>query len=380
MSNMNYKNILRRILQIVIFLVLIFIGKKISEKFISSKKPQEKSTEIPVRYVNFLIVENSDLPALIPITGRLIAKEKINIIAEVTGTLRESGKLFKEGVTYNSGEILLQIEAGEFRMNLLSQKSAFLNLLTQLLPDLKMDYPSGAAKWDSYIRNYQIEKPLADLPEAQGQEKFFLSSRNVYQQYYNIKSMEERLAKYTITAPFSGTVTMSSVYPGMTVVQGQLLGEFLNPNSYEIETAVNSADLAFISVGNETQLKSDETGKTAMGKVIRISYKTDASTQSVRVFLSVQGSDLREGMYMTGAIRTGTFNNVFEIPRKLLTDRKTVFTIADTALAEKPVEVVRVNLNTVTVRGLENGTVLMNENMPGAYIGMPVRKKDSPKQ
>lgn len=371
---------LRRIIQIVIFLVLVVIGVMISKKFIASKKSQDKTTEKPVSFVRTMVVENTDIPAVITVTGRLTAKEKISIIAEVTGTLKEGGKLFKEGVSYQQGETLLTIEAGEFRMNVLAQKSAFLNLLTQMMPDLKIDYPQSAGKWSDFIKNFQIEKPLPQLPEADGQEKFFLSSRNVFQQYYAIKSLEERLAKYTITAPFSGTVSMSNVYPGMTIPQGQLLGEFLNPDAYEIEAALNSSDLSFVAVGNEVELTSSEFSKPLTGKLIRISDKIDPATQSVKIFISVQDKNLREGLYVTGNIRTGTFENAFEIPRKLLLNGRKVFTVADTVLAEKQVDVVRINLNTAVVRGLEDGTILMNENMSGAHIGMPVRKKETAEQ
>lgn len=366
---------LRRIIQIIIFIVLVFIGMMISRKFVNSKKAQDKTAEKPVSYVRTLVVENNDIPAIITVTGRLTAKEKISIISEVTGTLKDNGKLFKEGVSYNAGETLLSIEAGEFRMNLLAQKSAFLNLLTQMMPDLKMDYPQSAAKWNEFIKNFQIEKPLNTLPEADGQEKYFLSSRNVFQQYYAIKSLEERLAKYTITAPFYGTVSISNVYPGMTIPQGQLLGEFLNPNAYEIEAALNSSDLKLISVGNEVELTSAESSTVLKGKLIRISDKIDPATQSVKIFIAVQSNTLREGMYVTGKIQTGTFENVFELPRKLLLEGEKVFAVADTVLAEKKVEVIRINLNTAIVRGLENGTVLMDETISGAYTGMPVRKK-----
>lgn len=366
----------KTIRQVIITVVIIVIGI-IGFKFLSGqKKVEDRRTDKAKPFVRTLVVENGEVPSVIAITGRLLAREKISVIAEVMGTLKEGNKVFKEGVAYSKGETMLSIDANEFRMNLLAQKSAFLNLLTQMMPDLKIDYSESAGKWDSYIKSFELEKPLPTLPEADGQEKFFLSSRNVYQQYYAIKSLEERLAKYNIVAPFSGTVTVSNVYPGMTLPAGQMLGEFLNPNSFEIETAIPAGDMKYIKIGDKVNLKSSELGKSWEGRVARISDKIDPSTQSVKVFVSVQGSGLREGLYLSGDIRSGSFENSFELPRKLLVDDNMVFTIQDSVLAKQEVEIVKVNRGSVVIKGLSDNTILLNESMPGAYDGMLVKRKE----
>ncbi len=366
----------KTIRQIAITLVILGIGVAGFMFMKSQEKVEDRRTDKARPYVRTLIVENGTVPSTISITGRLVAREKISVIAEVMGTLKESNKVFKEGVAYSKGEVMLSIDANEFKMNLLAQKSAFLNLLTQMMPDLKIDYSSSASKWDEYVNVFELEKPLAPLPEADGQEKFFLSSRNVYQQYYAIKSLEERLAKYDITAPFNGAVTVSNVYPGMTVPAGQMLGEFLNPSSFEIETAVPAGDMKFVKMGDKVNLGSTELGKNWEGKVVRISDKIDPATQSVKIFVAVQGSGLREGLYLSGEIHSGTFENAYELPRKLLVDDSMVFTVKnDTMLSKQEVEIVKVNRGSVVIKGLNDNTVLLNENMSGAFDGMLVKLK-----
>jgi membrane fusion protein (multidrug efflux system) len=366
----------RKIIQIVIGLALIAVGVFGFNKFKSMKKAQDKQTGKSVRYVRTIKVENSDINSTIPITGRLTAREKISVIAEVMGRLQETPKDFKEGVAFNKGEVLLKIDPKEFQMNLLAQKSGFLNLVTQMMPDLKLDYPEGAKKWQEFIDAFELDKPLPDYPDAtSNQEKYFLASRNIYQQYYSIKSLEERLAKYIIRAPFDGTVSMSNVYPGMTVPIGQMLGEFLNPSSYEIDAAVNTTDINFINIGDEVKLASKDLNQTWTGKVIRISDKIDPSTQSIKIIVSVSGKGLKEGLYLQGEIKTGVLENSFELPRKLLVENSFVYSVEDTMLHENEVEVLKINRSSAIVKGLEDGTVLLDESLPGAYEGMPVRSK-----
>lgn len=358
-------------------IVVFIIGAAffVFKVFSGQKKPKNNVVGKAIPYVRTIEVINGEVPSVIQVTGRLVAREKISVIAEVMGTLKESNKIFKEGVAYSAGEVMLRIDANEFKMNLLAQKSAFLNLLTQMMPDLKIDYSDKATKWEKFIKDFDLEKPLPELPEAEGQEKFFLSSRSVYQQYYAIKSLEERLAKYEIVAPFSGTVTVSNVYPGMTIPAGQMLGEFLNPNTFEIETAVASGDIRYIKIGDMVNLSSAELGRTWQGRVARISDKIDPATQSVKVFVSVQGGGLREGLYLTGEIKSGTFESAYELPRRLLVDQDMVYVVKDTVLEKQEVEILRVNRGTVVIKGLVDNTVIMDESIPGAYDGMLVRRK-----
>lgn len=365
----------KTIRQIIITVVILGLGGVAFKTLSDQNKPKETRAKKAVPYVKTLVVENGEVPSKLVVTGRLVAREKISVIAEVVGVLKESNKLFKEGVAYNSGEVMLSIEAEEFRMNLLAQKSAFLNLLTQMMPDLKIDYPDKAGKWEKFIKDFNLEKPLPSLPDADGQEKFFLSTRNVYQQYYAIKSLEERLSKYTIKAPFSGTVTISNIYPGMTIPAGQMLGEFLNPNSFEIETAVPAGQVGKISIGDAVTLTSKELGKEWEGRVVRISDKIDPATQSVKIFVSVKGQGLKEGLYLAGEINSGVFENAYELPRRLLVDENMVYVVKDTVLQKQEIEILKVNRGSVVVQGLSDNTVLMDESMPGAFEGMLVRQK-----
>ena len=71
-------------------------------------------------------------------------------------------------------------------------------------------------------------------------EAFSGTDRNFVQlfisNYYGVKSAEERLNKYKITAPFDGVISTSFVENGTMARAGLILGEFINSDSFEIET------------------------------------------------------------------------------------------------------------------------------------------------
>ena len=218
------------------------------------------------------------------------------------------------------------------------------------------------------------------MPELKDEkERYFLASRNIYTQYYNIRSLEEKLSKYTISAPFSGVVTESNVDAGTNIRVGQKLGEFIDPDSYEMEAAVNLRDIGFISVGEIVELTSPDLPGSWVGTVKRVSDKIDPATQTIRVFISVSGKGLKEGMYLKGGILSALVPNALEVDRKLLLGDTALYAVKDTTLYLQPIELVKLGTGTAVVTSVPEGTALVNNNVVGAYPDMPVRVADTVK-
>lgn len=364
----------RQITIVVAFLLLI--GAFLGARFISSqKKPAERTPQqIAIKSVKTRVVENGPVPVMIPITGRLAARQKIDIFAEVGGVLRMGSKPFKEGNYFKKGESLVRIDDEEFQLNILAQKSALYNQMILLLPDLKLDYPESFQTWKAYVDEFDVQQPLKPLPAASNeQEKYFIGARNLYNLFYTIKSQEARAAKYRIPAPFSGVVTESSIDPGTLVRTGQKMGEFIDPYQFELEASVSMEDLQHFQVGAQVALQSETLSGTWKGSVIRISDRIDPNTQTVRVFISTNGKGLRDGMYLIGTIAGKSIDQAVAIDRKLLVDQKWVFVVQNEALELQAVEPVRFSVEQLIVKGIPDGTTLLNESVAGAYKGMEVQ-------
>lgn len=366
----------RQLILALIGLAIVYGAYMGSKAMVRSKKPQaRKEAPASVKTVSTFKVANGDVQSTIPITGKLVAENRTELYAEVAGMLKTQSKVFKEGNSFKKGEVLLRIDDSEYRMSILSQKSALLNTFTQLLPDLKIDFPNSFEKWNNYLKDFSIEGALPALPEVTDEkEKFYLASRNIFGQYYNIKSMEERLSKYVIKAPFDGVVVTSQIDPGTNVRVGQSLGEFIDPTTYELEAAVGLKDIELISTGDVVILNSPDVAGEWTGKIKRVSNKIDDATQTVRVFVSVTGKGLKEGMYLTGSIESELVPEAMEIDRKLLVTSSEVYIVDDGALRLKTVEVIKFGTGTAIVKGLPEGADLLDGTIVGAYSGMPVRK------
>jgi membrane fusion protein, multidrug efflux system len=366
--------LLRRRLSIVLGLVLMVGGVVTCNKLKSSKAETERSTPASqARMVRTLVAQNGPVQLSIPVTGRLRAMDRMVITAEVGGTVQRTGKDFREGVSFRQGEVLFRIDNGEVRAQVNAQQSAFIRGLVQLVPDMRIDLPDVAAKWEAYLKSVPVEGQLPELPKlASEQERNYLAGRGILDQYYSIRALYERLGKYTVTAPFDGVVVGAGIEAGAIITPGTRLGEFIAPGSLELETAIGAGELAYVSVGDTLRLASKEVPGTFRGRIVRIGESIDAGTQTVKLFVQVSGQGMRDGQYLTGNIQAGSVSEAVSVPRSALLEEAALYTVRDSALVKQPVEVMHQGVEQAVVKGLVSGQVVVIDRLSGAHEGMRV--------
>lgn len=373
---------MRKYITIFIGLLLIAFGAYVYYD-LSNKKKQQRPQKRQVAPTVFIKnVTNTTVPVKVVESGRLVAKNRIDLFAEVQGVMEPTGKEFKPGVYYRKGEVIVRIRDDDFYANLQAQKSNLQNLITSILPDLRLDFPEAYKKWDDYIKHFDMDKPIAPLPEPTTEkEKYFITGRNIYTTYYNTKNLEIVLAKYNLRAPFSGVLTEALVNPGTLVRPGQKLGEFIDPSVYEMEVAVNKSLLPALKVGKKVEVRDmDNPRKVWYGKIVRINGKVDRATQTIKVYVELRGDDLKEGMYLEAVMNGNPIENAIEIPRNLLVEESKVFVVRDSVLQLADVKPVFYHEKTVIIKGLKDGEMMLSGIVPGAYPGMEVKIYDGKKQ
>ncbi len=364
----------KRRMTIVLGLLLMVGGVVTCNKLKDSRSsPPRNEAPAAVRAVRVLTASNGPVRLSIPVTGRVRATDRMVITAEVSGSLQRTGRVFREGSTFRHGEVLLRIDDGEVRAQINAQQSAFLRALVQLVPDMRIDMPEQAPKWEAYLRNVPVDGALPELPQlASEQERNYLAGRGVLDQYYGIRALYERKDKYVITAPFDGVVTSAGVEPGTIVTPGTRLGEFIAPGSLELETAVGAGELALVQVGDTLRLRSNEGPGSWVGRIIRIGESIDATTQTVKIYVAVSGQGLRDGQYLSGSIEGGTIANAVGVPRGALLPDDALYVVRDSALQKAPVQVLHQGVEQAVVRGLVDGQAVVTDRLSGAYEGMRV--------
>ncbi len=367
---MDTRKIILSVLGILIIVLAVFGAKRIMD----SKKSFKPKAEKVVKTVFAEAIKNSTIPIQVPANGNLTAKRRVELFAEVQGVFRKGNKLFKEGQRYNSGETIIRIDASEYRASVQSAKSNLFNQLTSIMPDLRLDYPDLFPKWEAYLSSFDMNQTTPALPEMTTEkEKFFISGRGIMTSFYNVKNLEQRLSKYRVAAPFNGVLTEALVTEGTLIRGGQKLGEFINTGVYELEVSISKTYSDLLKVGEKVVLTNLEKTKTYNGKVARINGSIDVASQTIKAFIDVADSELREGMYLEANLEAKSERDAIEIDRNLLLDNDQLFVVRDSILDLIDVHPVYFTAKKVVLKNVPDGTVIVTRPVVGAYTGMIVK-------
>lgn len=365
---------MRKIILSILGLLLIVGGFFAAKAIADSKKSSKPKVQKVVKTVLTEVVKNGNVAIKVPTNGNLVAKNKVELFAEVQGVFIKGNKLFKTGERYQRGEAIIRIDASEYAANVQSAKSDLYNQITSIMPDLRLDYPEIFPKWQQFLTNYDLSKSTPPLPEmTSDKEQFFINGRGIQSSYYSVKNLEQRLSKYRISAPFNGVVTESLVTEGTLVRSGQKLGEFINTDIYELEVSVSKNFSDLLKVGKAVQLSALNNAENYEGKVVRINGRVDQATQTIKVYIEVKNSNLKEGMYMEANLDAKNEVDAIEIDRSLLLEGDKIFVVRDTVLDLIDVKPVYFSDKTVVLKNVPDGEVIVSKPLLGAYTGMAVK-------
>lgn len=365
---------MRKIILSIVGILLIIGSFLFAKKLIADKnKPKPVQAKV-VKTVFIDTVQNSTIPIVIAANGKLEAKRRLELYAEVQGIFKTGNKLFKPGQEYRAGQTLIKIDAAEYYASVQSSKSNLYNSIAAIMPDLRLDFPDIFDKWQNYLNSFDLNKTTPKLPEmTSDKENYFITGRSIVSNYYNVKTQEQRLAKYYISAPFSGILTQALVTEGTLIRSGQKLGEYIDPSVYEMEVAISKTFANLLKVGEEVALNNLDKTESYKGKVSRINGSIDPTTQTITAYIEVKNTSLKEGMYLEANLNAKEEADAIEIDRNLLLESQQVYVVKDSLLDVLDVKPVYFSDTKVVLKNVPNGTVILKKPVPGAYAGMLVK-------
>ncbi|WP_283635972.1 efflux RND transporter periplasmic adaptor subunit [Aquaticitalea lipolytica] len=365
---------MRKLILTILGVLLIIASFFFAYKLIESKNKVKPVPQKVVKTVFVDTVKNSTIPIVIPANGNLTAKRRIELYAEVQGIFTPGTTLFKAGQTYRQGQTLIRIDASEYYASVQSAKSNLYNSIAAIMADLRLDFPEVFPKWQAYLNGFDLNTTTPKLPSmASEKENYFITGRGIVSNYYNVKNLEQRLSKYTISAPFDGILTEALVTEGSLIRSGQKLGEFIDPSVYEMEVAISKSFANLLKVGEKVELNNLDGTETFTGIVSRVNGSIDATTQTITVFIEVKSELLKEGMYLEARLDAKQEENAIEINRNLLLDTNQIFVVRDGVLDVVDVKPVYFSDTKVVLKDVPNGAIILSRSVPGAYAGMLVK-------
>lgn len=298
--------------------------------------------------------------------GRIYSADEIPLSAEVSGRILAGDVPLKEGQAFRKGDVLVRIYSDDVQASLRSARSGYLQLLSQYLPDISIDYPDQYEKWSTFFNEIDINRELPPLPEIETeQERVFLASRNLLSQYYTIQQQEINFKKYTIEAPFNGSYQTVTKQVGAVTGMNAEIATLIRTDYMEATIPVMPKDVEWLETGMTLKL-ARENGESVTGTITRIADFIDSSTQSVNIYVNIYRDNalgIRAGEYVEAHFTRQDLYEGFKLPREALLDNNQVYLLKEGKLQRENVIVHQKMDDFVVINGLPEGAQIVTESL-----------------
>ena len=368
----------RKITFITVALIILLGGSAaLSLLFVSMKpEPPRKPDAELKRFVKTDTVEYKDMESPVTALGRVVSGSEVLLVSEAAGKIEKGEVNLKKGSSFKKGQLLASIYKDEVELALKARKSNFLNTLTNLLPDLKVDFPDQYNQFLKFFNSVDLNKELPALPTANSEKlKIFLASRSILSEYYGIKQDEKKLSRHSMYAPFNGTFTQVNYEVGAYVNAGGQIAKMITTDLLEIEVPVENMHSKWIKIGDKVKVYSQNRETEMAGTVVRKADFVDMDTQSRSIFVKVSNSSDKEllaGEYKLVEFPGQIIPSVMEIPRNAIFNSNEVFTVVDGKLKKREIDIIKVNETTLIFKGLEAGAKVVIESLINVKENTPV--------
>jgi HlyD family secretion protein len=362
LNKMTKKNLLYGGISIaVILMAFVFSSYLISTKP-APRKDDNKINTVYVKADKVNLLENkSDMTY----RGRVTAFDNVSLAAEVQGKIMQGDVRFKAGESFTKNDVLVKIYCEDVEASLKSGISSFLQTLSKILPDLKVDYPDEYEKWSAFFNAIDVGKPMPVLPEIDSnKEKVFLAANNVLASYYTLQQREINLRRYTIYAPFSGSFKSVNKEIGAIASPGAELATIIRSDKLEVVVPIFPSDLQWIKKGDKVKVTSNH-NNIQTATISRISGFVDEATQSVNTYLTYHANgknSFLQGQYVDVVFKGGTVTG-FEIPREALVGDSFVYVLTNKKLKKVHVDILRQLNDTYIIAGITADKIIVTESL-----------------
>ena len=180
------------------------------------------------------------------------------------------------------------------------------------------------------------------------------------------------MKKYTIKAPFNGTIIKSNINEGSFISLNQQIGQFIDPEKLELELSISSKYYDRLSLKNKIEVFKDD--KETLAPIKRINKKIDELTQTVSVFVEFKSNEFKDGEFVEANINLGNVENSYLLSRSLLVNDEFIYGVSsENSIVKINVEPIFYNKNSAIVKGIEDDTYIITEFIPDIYEGMKVK-------
>jgi membrane fusion protein, multidrug efflux system len=297
----------RNLFFLLAFFFALFITQCTSET--STQKMPPTKVSAPV-----ITVESREAPEFYEVSGTIISRNPITIVAKVMGTITQVG--FVQGQKVEKGVLLAIIDAPDIRASV-ERAAAAVTEAENGLAMARADAQFAESSFERYqglyqdkaVSRHEFESVETKKRVAQDQAKRMGS---LLSQARAEKARLEAQASFTqIRAPVKGIITLKHVYEGSTVLPGAPLLTMETEDVLRLEVQADERILLLLRQGMTLPVYVSALQKKFTGRVSEIVSAVDPQTRTFRLKIDLPGDPaLKLGMYAGIRIPVGTAKKI----------------------------------------------------------------------
>jgi membrane fusion protein (multidrug efflux system) len=307
--------------------------------------------------------------------GTVVALNQTEIRAQVTGYI--TGIHFQDGATVTKGQRLYSIDQQLYGAN---YQQALANLQVQETNLLKAQ--KDADRYHELDKQDAIAKQQVDYADA----ALEAARKQVDAAKANVNAVKANLGFATITAPFTGTIGISQVRMGTSVVAGQtVLNTVSTDDPIAVDFTVDQKELYRFNqlltgggkgVDSTFSIAFGKEVYPANGKLLLLDRAVDPQTGTIRARLSFANGKklLKAGMSTTVRILNNSGQQSVTIPYKAVTEQLGeffVYVVGDSSKVSQRKVVLgkQIGTNIIVRDGVQNGEKIVVEGIQNLREG-----------
>jgi len=386
---MNSRN---KLLKVAIPLLIIVAAVAITVTLVRLKKqPPKRPSALRGALVDVVAATRTDIRLDISASGTVAARQEISLEPQVGGKVMALGKRFASGAFFQQGDLLLQLEATDYRLAV-DQAEAALARAEVELATTESQAAIARDEWQRLgLQGDEEPNPLA-LYEPQLKN----ARANVASAAASLAQAKLNLARTKLTAPFDLRIRSEQVDLGQYVRAGTKVATLTATDAAYVIVSLPLDDLRWLDIpgprshqpGNKAQitLGQRDASDSWDGHIDRALGEVDPLGRMLQVAIKVEDPYrlrqqqsrppyLEVGMFVHALFKGPQLDGVVVLPRRALRDNASVWLAdKDNLLEIRPVEIVRLEKQHVIVgKGLSEGERVILTTLTGAANGTLLR-------
>jgi membrane fusion protein (multidrug efflux system) len=246
-------------------------------------------------------------------TGQLVAKERAEVAAEVSGQITEVA--VEEGGAVKEGELILTTDPERRRL----ERASAVAVRDEARAAVRESERDFNRRKELHERNVASQTQL-----DQSETELTLAKSRLNAAEAQLGVADRAVRDATVRAPFSGLIAARFVSRGEYVTAGQKLFELVSLDPIEVEFRLTEADSGRVALDQKVEVRvASNPNDVFYGEVTVIAPVIDEKSRTLRVKAQIENSDgrLRPGLFARIDLGLDTRENAVLVPEEAILQR-----------------------------------------------------------